>query len=79
MLPQKIFENLQAEMAILVLFESFSGKFCLNFLALFLSTPPNNYDAFCSHIFDYACLRRIAFCNRRGSRLWKNCIHQKYF
>ena len=32
------------------------------------------YEAFCSHIFDYACLRRKAYCNRRGSRLWKNCI-----
>ena len=39
------------------------------------------YDAFCSHIFDCACLRRKAHCNRRGSRLWKNCIglHQKTF
>ena len=37
------------------------------------------YNAFCLHIFDYACLRRKAYCNRRGSRLWKNCIHQKHF
>ena len=52
MLPQKNFESLRAVMAILVLFESFSGK-------LF---DPNSecfvkYDAFCLHIFDYACLR----------------------
>ena len=28
-------------MAILVLFEHFSGKLCLNFLTLILNTPPN--------------------------------------
>ena len=27
------------------------------------------YDAFCSHIFNYACLRRKAYCYRRGSKL----------
>ena len=37
----EIFEILHAVMAILVLFEHFSGKFCLNFLTLILSTPPN--------------------------------------
>ena len=26
------------------------------------------YDAFCSHIFDYACLRRKAYCYRRDSK-----------
>ena len=29
------------------------------------------HDAFCSHIFDYACLRRKAYCYRRGSKLCK--------
>ena len=41
MLPRQIFEILHAVMAILVLFEHFSGKFCLNFLILTLSTSPN--------------------------------------
>ena len=41
MLPREIFEILHAEMAILVLFEHFSGKLCLNFLTLYLSTSPN--------------------------------------
>ena len=34
MLPQKIYENLHALIAILVLFEQFSREFCLNFLTL---------------------------------------------
>ena len=41
MLPQEIFEILHAVMAILVLFEHFSGKLCLDFLTLILSTSPN--------------------------------------
>ena len=41
MLPRKNFENLHAVMAILVLFEQFLGKFCLNFLTLILSASPN--------------------------------------
>ena len=38
MLPRKIFENLHAVMVIFMLFEKISGKFCLNFLALLMST-----------------------------------------
>ena len=38
MIPWKIFEILHAVMAILVLFEHFSGKLYLNFLTLILST-----------------------------------------
>ena len=38
MLPREIFEILHAVMAILVLFEHFSGKLWLNFLTLILST-----------------------------------------
>ena len=72
MLPQKIFENLHAVIAILMLFEQFSAEFCLNFLSLILSTCFAKYDAFCSHIFDYMYLRRKAYCYRRGSKLWKN-------
>ena len=41
MLYRKIFEILHAVMAILVLFEHFSGKLYLNFLTLILSTSPN--------------------------------------
>ena len=41
-------------MAILVFFEQFFGKFCLDFWPLNLSVSPNN--AFCSYIFDCACL-----------------------
>ena len=42
MLPPNIFENLRRTvMAILVLFEQFSGKFCLYFWPLILSALPN--------------------------------------
>ena len=41
MLPREIFEILHAVMAIFVLFEHVSGKFCLNFLILILSASPN--------------------------------------
>ena len=51
--------------------------------ALFKVFDPNSeyvtkYDAFCSHIFNYACWRRKVYCYRRGLKLWKNCIYQKY-
>ena len=41
MLPRKIFENLHALMAILVLFEQFLCKFCSNYLTLILSALPS--------------------------------------
>ena len=41
MLPQKMFKNLHTTVAILVLFEQFLGKFCLNFLSLNPSVSPN--------------------------------------
>ena len=41
MLPRQIFEILHAVMAILVLYEHFSGKLNFNFLTLILSTSPN--------------------------------------
>ena len=50
---QKVFENLHTAIAILVLTEQFSGKFCLNFSVLILSASPNNFFL---HIFDYVCL-----------------------
>ena len=39
--PGHIFGSLHAVMAILVLFELISAKFCLNFLTLMLSVSPN--------------------------------------
>ena len=71
MLPRKIFENLHTVVAILVLFEQFLGKFCLNFFAP-KSECFTKYDAFCS------CLRRKAYCYQKGSKLWENCIYQKH-
>ena len=41
MLPRKIFDNLHTVVTILVFFEQFFGKFCLNFLPLNLSVSPN--------------------------------------
>ena len=41
MLPRKVFENLHAVLTVLMLFNEFSGKFCLNFLTLILSASPN--------------------------------------
>ena len=56
MLPRENFEILHAVMAIVVLFEHFRQTlfklFDLNFEYF------TQYDAFCSHIFNYACLRR---------------------
>ena len=70
MLPQENFEVLHDVIAILVLFEHFSGKFCLNFLTLILSGPTSpNMMHFVSLIFNYACLRRTAYCYQRGSKL----------
>ena len=76
-LPQKIFENLLTAVAILVLFEQFSGNFCLNF---FVSNSKcfTQYGAFCSYIVDNAGLGRKVYCYRKGSKLWKNRIQQKH-
>ena len=41
LLRKKKNQNLHVVMAILVLFELFSGKFCLKFLTLILSASPN--------------------------------------
>ena len=41
MLPRKTFENLHTEMAVLVLFEQFSGKVILYFWPLTLSASSN--------------------------------------
>ena len=73
MLPRNTFTNLHTILAILVLFEQILFKFF----------PPNSecctkYDAFCSYIFDYACLGRKAYCYQKGSKLWKSYIHQQH-
>ena len=72
MLPRKFFENLHTVVSILALFEQFLGMF--KFFAP-KSECFTKYDAFYSCIFDYACLGRKAYCYRKGSKLWKNCIH----
>ena len=41
MLPQKMFKNLRTVVAVLALFEQFSGKICLYFWPLTLSASPN--------------------------------------
>ena len=38
---------------------------------------PKKYDAFCSHIFDYARLRRKAYCIEEVRNYGKNCGRQK--
>ena len=77
MLLRKFFENLHTVVAILVLFEQFLGKFYFKCFAP-KSECCTKYDAFCSYIFDYACLVRKAYCYRIGSKLWKSRIHQKH-
>ena len=51
---------------------------------LFTFFDPNSecfakYDAFCSDIFDYACLRRKAYRYQKGLNLRKNYVYQKHF
>ena len=56
MLLWKNFETLHSEMAILLLIKQFWGKL-VTFLAPNFECFTN--DAFCSHSFDYACVRRL--------------------
>ena len=77
MLPRNIFENLHAATAILVPFKIFR-QIVFKFFDL-NSECFAKYDTFCSHIFNYACLRRKTYSYQRGSKLEKNCIHQKLF
>ena len=67
MLPRKINNNLHAVVAILVLLNNFRQ-------IVFKSFDPYSesfakYDAFCSHIFNCACLRHKAYSYQRGSKL----------
>ena len=74
MLPQKIFKIFDTVVAILILFEQFSGKFCAPNSECFIKCEP-----FCSYIFDHACWGRKAYCYRKGLKLWKNyCIYRKH-
>ena len=65
--------------------DGYFSAFCIIFRQIsFKFFDPNlecftKYDTLCLHIFDYACLRQKAYCKRRGSRLWKHCIHQILF
>ena len=69
MLPRKIFENLDAVMAILVFFEQLLWQTLFDFFAP-NSASFNKYDAFFSHIF-YLCykLSKDDHCYSRGSKL----------
>ena len=70
-------ENLHTVVAILVLFEQIIGTFCLNFLPLILSVSPNMH-----FVRTFSIMRarsgHKAYCYRKGSKLWKSCIHQKH-
>ena len=76
MLTQKIFENLHTVVAMLALFEKFSGKLCLNFLPLNLNVSPNMMHF----------IRTFSIMHAKGIRLIvikkvQNCgktIHQKH-
>ena len=50
MLPWKIFENLHAVMAILVLLQQFSNKLLFNFLTLILSASPSMMHFVCTFL-----------------------------
>ena len=78
MLAPKILENLHTVVAILALFEQFLGNFCLNFLPLNLSVLSNIMHFVPSFSIINAGLGRKAYCYRKGSKLWKNCIYQKH-
>ena len=76
--PGKIFENLHTVVAILVLFEQIKGTFCLNFLPLILSVSPNMMHFVRTFSIMRARSGHKAYCYRKGSKLWKSCIHQKH-
>ena len=73
MLPRKMLKNLLAVMAILVLFEQFSGKFCLKFLTLILSALPNMM-----HLARTFSIKRAKGV-RLMTKLLKNCTSSKTF
>ena len=75
-LPWKIFENLHTVVAILLLFEQFIGKFCLNFLPLNLSVLPNMMQFV--RTFSIIHAHGVsAYCYRKGLKLWKKIVFIK--
>ena len=64
-------------MAILVLFEQFAGKFCLNFVPLIPSVSPNVMHFVGTFLIVRARNVKL-ICYQKGLKLWKNCIHQKH-
>ena len=77
MLPREIFWNFTCCCGHFSTFWTSFKQILIQFFA------PNSecctkYDAFCSYIFHYAYLGRKVYCYRKGSKLWKNCIHQKH-
>ena len=78
MLPQNFFENLHTLMAILVLFEQFSGEFCLIFLPLTLNASPNMMHFV--RLFSIMRAYGVRFIVIEEVRNYgKNSIHQKHF
>ena len=75
------FENLHSMMAILVLLKQVLRQIVFEFFALnFEDFTKYRYDAIFSHVFDFCVpvLKRRNYCCRRGSKLWKSCIHEKH-
>ena len=80
MLFRKFFENLHSMMAILVLLEQVLRQIVFELFALnFEVFTKYWYDAIFSR-FRFPCtgIKNRIYCCRRGSKLWKNCIHQKH-
>ena len=79
MLPRKCFENLGSVLVILVLFVHFVMKIPFKiFTPNFESST--KYDAMARfvYIFRFMLARRKDYFYRKGSKLWKICIHQRH-
>ena len=75
MIPRKNFEILHTVMVIFVLFEQFSGKFCLHILPLVLRALPN-INAMMHFLRTFSIVRAYirgnkAYCYRVDSKLRK--------
>ena len=77
MLPREIFENITCCDGCFSAFPTFFRQALLKFFNP-KSEYFTKYGAFCSHIFNCACLKRKAYCNRRDLKLCKICIYQKH-
>ena len=77
MLPRKFFENLHTVLAILALFEQFSGKVCSYFWPQTLSASLNMmHFARTVSIIRAKGVQELLL--RRGLKLWKNFSHSKH-